>query len=311
MGAASGAYVDLPLTVHSVPALDLLTIIEATGNFSEANIIGEGEYSIVYKGLLPGGTMVAVKRLKKSRLTDKGKADFSREVEVMSTLMHVNLAKLLYYCREEDEWILVYELMEKRSLNLYIFGEENGYRSSLNWAQRLEIISGVAIGVEFLHSEGVIHGDLKPGNILVSDTWNSKITDFAIAKLFIDEQTNPTEYVAPEYSWGCALTYKCDVYSFGVVLLEIISGKRITSMQTFRSDAWELCNQRKIWELLDPEVAEPEGELFSWLARCIHIGLLCVDHLPEYRPDMYEVVAMLTNTSQLVSSNRLRRSRTI
>uniref|UniRef100_A0A453D3C6 Protein kinase domain-containing protein n=1 Tax=Aegilops tauschii subsp. strangulata TaxID=200361 RepID=A0A453D3C6_AEGTS len=103
-------------------ALDRSTIREATRNFSEANVIGEGGYSVVYRGQLRDGTMVAVKRLKKYYLTDKGKEDFSREVGVMSTLRHVNLAKLLYYCREEDEWILVYELMENRSLNLYIFG---------------------------------------------------------------------------------------------------------------------------------------------------------------------------------------------
>ncbi|KAF7011972.1 hypothetical protein CFC21_026217 [Triticum aestivum] len=204
----------------SVPTIDLHTIIEATGSFSDANKVVEEGFSVVYKGQLPGGTMVAVKRLKQSLLTDKGRQHFSREVEVMSTLTHVNLAKLLYYCREGDEWILVYEWMEKKSLNLYIFGEE-GLRSSLSWAQRREIIRGAAIGVEFLHGRGFIHRDLKPANILVSDTWVPKIADFATAKLFIDEQTDLTlvqtrGYVAPEYIGEGALTYKCDVYSFGV-----------------------------------------------------------------------------------------------
>ncbi|XP_037482510.1 receptor-like serine/threonine-protein kinase SD1-8, partial [Triticum dicoccoides] len=295
-----------PMT--SVPTIDLHTIIEATGSFSDANKVVEEGFSVVYKGQLPGGTMVAVKRLKQSLLTDKGKQHFSREVEVMSTLTHVNLAKLLYYCREGDEWILVYEWMEKKSLNLYIFGTQEGLRSSLSWAQRREIIRGVAIGVEFLHGRGFIHRDLKPANILVSDTWVPKIADFATAKLFIDEQTDLTlvqtrGYVAPEYIGEGALTYKCDVYSFGVVLLETVSGKRRTSNAMFLPDAWELWNRRDIEELLDEEVGEP-GKLLSALARCIQIGLLCVQNLhqspEEDRPAMSEVVAMLTSTdSQL------------
>ncbi|KAF7011404.1 hypothetical protein CFC21_025716 [Triticum aestivum] len=305
-GGANGAGADTrsnpALTVQSVRAVGLPTIIEATGNFSEANIIGEGEYSVVYKGQLHDDTIVAVKRLKHYRLTNKGREHFSREVEMMSKLMHANLAKLLCYCQEADEWILVYEWMERQSLNLYIFGEENGFRFSLNWGQRLGIIRGIAVGVKFLHGEGFIHRDLKPGNILVSDTWHPKIADFATAKLFIDKQTNPTlvltpGYVAPEYSSEGALTYKCDVYSFGVLLLEIVSGKRRTSIQTFLLHAWELWNQRKIRELLDPQVGEPRGEVLSGLARCIQIGLLCVQHLPEHRPSMPEVVAMLSGTS--------------
>ncbi|KAI5010018.1 hypothetical protein ZWY2020_012155 [Hordeum vulgare] len=292
-----------PMT--SVPTIDLPAIKEATGNFSDANKVVEEGFSVVYKGQLPGGTVVAVKRLKQSRLTDKGRQHFSREVEVMSTLTHVNLARLLYYCREGEEWILVYEWMEKKSLNLYVFGEEDGLRSSLNWAQRREIIRGVAVGVEFLHGRGFIHRDLKPGNILVSDTWIPKIADFATAKLFIDEQTDLTlvqtrGYVAPEYIGEGALTYKCDVYSFGVVLLEIVSGKRRTSNAAFLPDAWELWNQGKSGELLDAAVGgEPEGEVFSGLLRCIQIGLLCVQYLPEHRPSMSEVVAMLNTSSQL------------
>ncbi|XP_044318620.1 G-type lectin S-receptor-like serine/threonine-protein kinase At1g11410 [Triticum aestivum] len=248
----------------------------------------KGDNTIRY---LNGTLQLYMIRLKRARLTDKGRGEFLREVEVMSTLRHINLAELLYYCQdqEEDEWILVYEWMEKKSSNRYIFGEQNMPRSSPNWVQRLEIVRGVAVGVEFLHSKQVIHRDLKPGNILLDDSWNPKIADFATAKLFIADQTDPTVvltpgYVAPEYAGAePTLTYKCDVYSFGVVL-------------TYKCDAWELWNRHDIEELLDQEVGEP-GELLSALARCIQIGLLCVQQSPEEgRPAMSEVVGMLAGT---------------
>lgn len=181
-------------------------------------------------------------------------------------------------------------------------GVQNGLGSSLNWAQRREIIRGIAVGVEYLHGEGFIHRDLKPGNTLLSDTWECKIADFTTAKLFIEEETDPTVvltpgYVAPEYSSEKALTYKCDVYSFGVVLLEIISGRRRTSMPKFLLHAWESWSRCGHEELLDQKLAEPEGELLTGLARCIQIGLLCVQQSPEDRPAMSEVVTMLTSTN--------------
>ncbi|VAH53656.1 unnamed protein product [Triticum turgidum subsp. durum] len=287
-------------------AVCLCIIRKATGNFSGENVIGRGGFSDVYMGRLFGREFAA-KKLRRDRLTDKGKEDFKREVKMMSTLTHVNLARLLYQCREGNEWILVYEYMENKSLDCYIFGEQNGLVSSLNWAQRREIIHGIAKGVEYLHGKGFIHRDLKPGNILLSDTWESKIADFTTAKLFIEEETDPTVvltpgYVAPEYSSEKALTYKCDVYSFGVVLLEIISGRRRTSMPKFLLHAWESWSRCGHEELLDRKLADPEGELLAGLARCIQIGLLCVQQSPEDRPAMSQVVAMLTSTdSQLTT----------
>ncbi|XP_044460432.1 putative serine/threonine-protein kinase [Triticum aestivum] len=285
-----------------------MIIKTATQDFS--NNIGDGGYSIVYKGQLPDGTVIAAKCFKESRLTDKGRGDFLREVKVMSTRTHVNLAKLLYYCQEGVKWILVYEWMENSSLDRHMFGtQENRSHSSLNWAQKLEIIRGVAVGVEFLHSKQVIHRDLKPGNILLDGSWNPKVADFATAKLFIDEQTDPTlvltpGYVAPEYIGEGALTYKCDVYSFGVVLLQIVSGKRRADTPRFLLPTYQLWKEGKSWELLAQEVAEPRarGEVLFWLARCIQIGLLCVQHSPGDRPDMSEVVTMLTNTSSQVDT---------
>uniref|UniRef100_N1R326 non-specific serine/threonine protein kinase n=1 Tax=Aegilops tauschii TaxID=37682 RepID=N1R326_AEGTA len=284
-----------------VPAVDLPSIKAATDDFSDSNIIGKGGFGVVYKARL-NGDIVAVKRLRPSGRTEKGKNDFTREVKVMSRVTHINLVKLVSYCQEEDEWILVYEYMPNKSLSPYIFGENSSPRPSLTWFQRLEIIRGIAIGVEYLHNKEVIHRDLKLPNILLDHELKPKIADFGTAKLFIDDQTNPTlvqtpGYIAPEYAREGNLTLKCDVYSFGVVLLEIVSGKKITSAKTFLLDAWRYWNKGKIKALLDSQVAEPNHQLSLDLSRVIQIGLLCVQPMPNDRPTMPEVVVMLTDSS--------------
>ncbi|VAH52506.1 receptor-like serine/threonine-protein kinase SD1-8 [Triticum dicoccoides] len=300
----------------AVPSVNLSIIKEVTENFSESNIIGQGGFSIIYKGLLPEGRMIAVKRLKQSALTTKGKKDFGREVEVMAGLRHGNLVRLLAYCNEGKERILIYEHMQNKSLNVYIFGIPK-LRALLNWARRLELLHGIAHGVAYLHGgsgESVIHRDLKPGNILLDDEWKPKIADFGTAKLFVVDQAGPDQtivvspgYAAPEYARRGDMTLKCDVYSFGVVLLETLSGERNGGLQRLLSHAWELWEQNRTVELLDTAVvplAKSEPELLSELKRCIQIGLLCVQETPCERPTMSTVVAMLTSTASQIDRPR-------
>ncbi|XP_062186116.1 receptor-like serine/threonine-protein kinase SD1-8 [Phragmites australis] len=290
----------------TVPSVELSSLKEATRDFSESNIIGRGAFGVVYEGHLPDGTKVAVKRIIQSPLVDEGGEAFMREVEVMSKLRHGNLVRLLSYCKDGNERILVYEYMKNKSLNLYIFGNSK-LRALLNWERRLKIIRGVAKGVAYLHglSEEVIHRDLKPSNILLDDNWRPKIADFGTAKLFVVDQTDPTlvqtvGYTAPEYIMEQHLTLKCDVYSFGVILLEIASGRRNRTTPMLLSYAWESWNQHKINEFLDSAVAQPEPELMFELERCVQIGLLCMQQLPEDRPTMYVVVTMLNNNSSQI-----------
>lgn len=182
------------IAIHSV---NLATLKHVTGNFSESNIISQGGFGVVYKAQLADGRMIAVKRLKQSALTRKGKKDFAREVEVMAGLRHGSLLRLLAYCNQGKERILVYEYMQNKSLNIYIFGTPE-IRASLNWARRLEIIHGIAHGVTYLHGgsdKSVIHRDLKPGNILLDDKWKAKIADFGTAKLFAIDQTGPDQTI--------------------------------------------------------------------------------------------------------------------
>ncbi|CAD6259448.1 unnamed protein product [Miscanthus lutarioriparius] len=190
-----------PSPVLNVSSAELSALRRATNDFSVDNVIGRGGFSAVFEGILTDGRKVAVKSLTRSYLTDEGGETFMRQVEVMSKLKHDNLARLLAYCKDGNERILVYEYMENRSLNIYIFARDPKHRALLNWKRRLEIIVGVAKGVAYLHGQEVIHRDLKPSNILLDESWRAKIADFDTAKVFVDDQTNPT-LVQTEYDDG-------------------------------------------------------------------------------------------------------------
>ncbi|KAL6844523.1 hypothetical protein ACP4OV_026196 [Aristida adscensionis] len=288
----------------TVPYVELSSMEEATGNFSESNIIGEGGFGIVYKGLLSDGRKVAVKRLKSS-LTDQGSKAFMREVEVMSKLRHGNLVQLLCYCKDGSEHLLVYEYMQNKNLDLYIFGDPE-LRAFLNWERRLEIIRGVAKGVAYLHdglSEEVIHRDLKPSNILLDDHWRGYIApEYAMQGHLTQQQqqhTNPLRRLA-----ACLRTTGRELRrwtnGFGVIILEVISGKRNRATPMLLTNAWEHWDQHRTKDLLDSAVEEPEPDLLTQLERCLQIGLLCVQQSPDDRPTMSAAITMLNSSGSEV-----------
>ncbi|XP_062226862.1 putative cysteine-rich receptor-like protein kinase 39 isoform X2 [Phragmites australis] len=173
-------------------------------------------------------------------------------MQVMSGLrQHQNVLRLLAYCVEGNERILVYEYMHRRSLDAYIFGKPKE-RALLNWQMRLQIIKGIAEGVKHLYegegsSGSVIHRDLKPANVLLDGGWKAKVADFGTAKLLLAGATGTRTrigtpgYMAPEYvqSEGGETTLKCDVYSFGVTLLETLSGRRNCERPSLTSELSE------------------------------------------------------------------------
>ncbi|KAL6651961.1 hypothetical protein ACP70R_010886 [Stipagrostis hirtigluma subsp. patula] len=312
-----------PLNATAVISIDLATLAKATRNFSKRNVIGEGAFGIVYEGQLPNnhplaegvpGRKIAVKRLKVSSIPNRILEDFVREVDVMSKLRHDNLVRLLAYCDQGNERVLVYEYMQNKSLNLYIFGKPN-VRASLDWSKRLEIIRGIARGVCYLHEgsgQNVIHRDLKPSNVLLDHQWTPKIADFGTAKLYHADQTGTQTvvvspgYASPEYAAGDEMTLKCDVLSFGVVLLEVVSGRRNSAEPSLLSHAWKLWEEHRIMDLLDPAVARrrSDPDLSAELRRSIQIGLLCVQRWPGDRPDMAAVLDMLTSKSSQLDQPR-------
>ncbi|KAK1439844.1 hypothetical protein QVD17_05666 [Tagetes erecta] len=287
-----------------VPFFQIESILAATDNFSEANKLGRGGFGPVYKGKLPGGQQVAVKRL--SSVSVQGLEEFRNEVMLIAKLQHRNLVRLLGYCMKGNEKILVYEYMPNKSLDMFIFDGES--RVLLEWPKRFEIITGIARGLLYLHQDSrlrIIHRDLKTSNILLDEELNPKISDFGLAKIVqgreMEAITNRVVgtygYMAPEYALEGFFSVKSDVFSFGVVVLEIISGKKNIASSQLRQNlsllgyAWNLWKEDVPFKLMDERLLKCSNSVE--VLKCIVVGLLCVQEDAGDRPTMTNVVLML------------------
>ncbi|XP_023879884.1 G-type lectin S-receptor-like serine/threonine-protein kinase At4g27290 isoform X1 [Quercus suber] len=292
-----------------LPIFDLTAIANATDNFSNNKKLGEGGFGSVYKGSLQEGKEIAVKRLSKN--SGQGMFEFKNEVILIAKLQHRNLVKLLGYCIEENEKMLIYEYMPNKSLDSLIFDQTKS--KLLDWHKRINIIAGVARGLLYLHQDSrlrIIHRDLKASNILLDNDMNPKISDFGLAKSFGGDQGDAKTnriigtygYMSPEYAVHGQYSIKSDVFSFGVLILEIVSGKKNRGFShpehhhNLLGHAWRLWIEGRPIELIDGSVGD---FTLSEMLRCIHVGLLCVQQRSEDRPNMSSVVLMLSSESLL------------
>ncbi|XP_010434889.1 PREDICTED: putative cysteine-rich receptor-like protein kinase 32 [Camelina sativa] len=288
---------------------DFVTIEAATDNFSRNNKLGQGGFGDVYKGILPNDTEVAVKRL--SRNSGQGTQEFKNEVVIVAKLQHKNLVRLLGFCLEGDEKILVYEFVPNKSLDYFLFDLTK--KIQLDWNRRYNIIGGITRGLLYLHQDSrltIIHRDIKASNILLDVDLNPKIADFGMARNFRVDQTEDMTrrvvgtfgYMPPEYVTHGQFSTKSDVYSFGVLILEIVCGKKNSSFYhmddsggNLVTHVWRLWNNDSPLDLIDPAIKESYEK--DEVVRCIHIGLLCVQETPADRPAMSTIFQMLTNRS--------------
>ncbi|RDX93391.1 putative serine/threonine-protein kinase PBL21, partial [Mucuna pruriens] len=285
----------------------------ATRGFKEVNLIGEGGFGRVYKGRLSTGeanfghfNLVAVKQL--SHDGRQGFQEFVTEVLMLSLHHHSNLVKLIGYCTDGDQRLLVYEYMPMGSLEDHLF-DPNQDKEPLSWGVRMKIAVGAARGLEYLHCKTdppVIYRDLKSANILLDNEFNPKLSDFGLAKLGpVGDNTHVSTrvmgtygYCAPEYAMSGKLTLKSDIYSFGVVLLELITGRRAIDAAKKPGEqnliSWSrpfFSDKRKFVDMVDPLL---QG---NFPLRCLHqaiaITAMCLQEQPKFRPFIGDIVVAL------------------
>ncbi|XP_017980559.1 PREDICTED: G-type lectin S-receptor-like serine/threonine-protein kinase At4g27290 [Theobroma cacao] len=286
-----------------VPFFDLETLTAATDGFSPEKLVGAGGFGSVYK--------IAVKRLSKN--SKQGLEEFKNEVVLIAKLQHRNLVRLLGYCIQGEERILVYEFMPNNSLDYFIFDPKRS--ALLPCTKRFDIIMGIARGLLYLHQDSrlqIIHRDLKTSNVLLDHNLNAVISDFGLARTFggdeVQVKTNRVAgtygYMSPEYAVDGEFSVKSDVFSFGVLMLEILSGKKNRGFthpdhhHNLLGHAWLLWKTDRALELIDSCLEN--SCVPSQVLRCIQLSLLCVQKFPEDRPEMSCVVSMLVNEKDIL-----------
>lgn len=288
----------------------------ATDGFSDANLLGQGGFGYVHKGVLPNGKEVAVKSLKAG--SGQGEREFQAEVEIISRVHHKHLVSLVGYCITGSHRLLVYEFVPNRTLEYHLHVRRE---PPMDWPTRLRIALGAAKGLAYLHEDchpKIIHRDIKAANILLDYKFEAKVADFGLAKFSSDANTHVSTrvmgtfgYMAPEYAASGKLTDKSDVFSFGVMLLELITGRRpVDTTYSYMDDSlvdWarplltRALEENNFISLVDPRLQNSFNP--NEVARMVACAAACVRHSARRRPRMSQVVRALEGEVSLSDLN--------
>ncbi|KAG5241535.1 cysteine-rich receptor protein [Salix suchowensis] len=287
------------------------TLDTATQSFSDSNRLGRGGFGEVFKGTLPDGREIAIKRLYISRKFRVQEIRY--EMDIIGRAQHKNLVRFLGCCFTTMDSFLVYEYLANRSLDLILFDPEK--KKEVDWKRRILIIEGTAEGLEYLHKYchvRIIHRDIKASNVLLDLRYRPKISDFGLARFYSPDHSlantaiaGTLGYMAPEYIAKGRLTEKVDVYSFGVLVIEMITGVQNNKYQsdktyeTLLTCAWKHFQSSTVQEIIDKSMAIEDAEEIQ---RVVQIGLLCTQESPNLRPTMTEVPPF---TDELMELNYL------
>ncbi|KAK2378363.1 putative inactive receptor kinase [Trifolium repens] len=289
--AAAGGAKKLVFFGNAERAFDLEDLLRAS-----AEVLGKGTFGTAYKAVLESGPVVAVKRLKDVTITEK---EFREKIEAVGAVDHQSLVPLRAYYFSRDEKLLVYDYMSMGSLSALLHGNKGAGRTPLNWEMRSGIALGAARGIEYLHSQGpnVSHGNIKSSNILLTKSYDARVSDFGLAQL-VGPSSTPNRvagYRAPEVTDPRKVSQKADVYSFGVLLLELLTGKAPThallNEEGVDLPRWVQSVVREEWtsEVFDLELLRYQN-VEEEMVQLLQLAVDCAAQYPDKRPSMSDVV---------------------
>ncbi|KAF8025263.1 hypothetical protein BT93_F2183 [Corymbia citriodora subsp. variegata] len=327
-----------PDPMSSFPRMTYKDLADATGGFDDQSLVGSGSYGRVYKGVLPDGTVIAVKVLHVQ--SGNSTKSFNRECQVLKRIRHRNLIKIITACSLPDFKAIVLPYMANGNLDSHLYlhsGTGLSSRSSdLTLIQRVYICSDVAEGMAYLHHHSpvrVVHCDLKPSNVLLNDDMTALVSDFGIARLimsagggsaaYVDNMGNSTAnmlcgsigYIAPEYGYGSNTSTKGDVYSFGVLVLEMVTRRRpIDDMFVggLNLHKWvkghyhgraEMVIDSSLLRAFRDQSPEVQKMWEVAIAELIELGILCTQESPSMRPTMLDAADDLDRLKRYLSGD--------
>lgn len=271
-------------------------------------ILGMGSTGTVYKAEMPGGEIIAVKKLwGKYKENIRRRRGVLAEVDVLGNVRHRNIVRLLGCCSNRECTMLLYEYMPNGNLDDLLHGKNKGENLGADWMTRYKIALGVAQGICYLHHDCdpvIVHRDLKPSNILLDGELEARVADFGVAKLIQTDESMSViagsyGYIAPEYAYTLQVDEKSDIYSYGVVLMEILSGKRSVDSEFGDGNSivdWvrsKIKIKDGVNQILDKNAGASCASVREEMIQMLRISLLCTSRNPADRPSMRDVVLML------------------
>ncbi|XP_015971135.1 putative serine/threonine-protein kinase isoform X1 [Arachis duranensis] len=297
-----GRHGTIELSIRDTRRFEMEELSGATKSFSDKNLIGEGKFGEVYKGLLQDGMIVAIK--KRRGLASQ---EFVDEVRYLSSIHHRNLVTLLGYCQENNLQVLIYEYVPNGSVSSHLYGANQQSREKLEFKHRLSIAQGAAKGLAHLHSLSprLVHKDFKTANVLVDENFIAKVADAGLRNfLGRVEIAGPSSlvaadeiFLAPEVREFRRFSEKSDVYSFGVFLLELLSGKEATESASLDSsyNLVEWVQNNEDHGMMSNIIDQRLGSTFTaeGMEEFIMLMTRCLESSSERRPGMSYVVMEL------------------